>query len=50
MEFIITVKETDGRTTKHPVISFNLIQGIEDFCQDYGYQLTDIKTIVVIDQ
>jgi hypothetical protein len=50
MEFIITVKEPDGKTTKHPVIAFNFINGVEEFCEDYGYQLTDIVAVVVIDQ
>jgi hypothetical protein len=50
MEFIATVKEQDGSKTKHPVICFNLIQGLEDFCTDYGYKLTDIVAVVVIDQ
>jgi hypothetical protein len=50
MEFIITVKEPDGKNSKHPVIAFDFIQGIEDFCTDYGYKLTDIVAVVVIDQ
>jgi hypothetical protein len=50
MEFIITVKEQNGTRSKHPVICFDLLQGIEDFCTDYGYKLTDIAAVVVIDQ
>jgi Ni2+-binding GTPase involved in maturation of urease and hydrogenase len=50
MECIISVKENDGRTTKHPVIDFNFISAVENFCTDFGYKLTDIVAVVVIDQ
>jgi hypothetical protein len=50
MECIITVKETNGTTSKHPVIDFSFVAAIENFCTDYGYQLTDIVAVVVIDQ
>jgi Ni2+-binding GTPase involved in maturation of urease and hydrogenase len=50
MECIISVKEPDGKTTKHPVIDFNFIAAVENFCQDFGYKLTDIVAVVVIDQ
>jgi Ni2+-binding GTPase involved in maturation of urease and hydrogenase len=50
MECIITVKESDGKTSKHPVIDFNFIDAVENFCQDFGYKLTDIIAVVVIDQ
>jgi hypothetical protein len=50
MEFLITVRETDGTSTKHPVIAFDFITGIEEFCQDYGYKFTDIVAVVVIDR
>jgi hypothetical protein len=50
MEFLITVKEPDGKISKHPVIAFDFITGIEEFCQDYGYKFTDIVAVVVIDQ
>lgn len=50
MECIISVKEPDGRTTKHPVIDFNFIQAVENFCADFDYKLTDIVAVVVIDQ
>jgi len=50
MEFLITVREPDGSSTKHPVICFDFVSGIEDFCQDHGYQLTDIVAVVVIDR
>jgi len=50
MEILITVKETDGKTSKHPVICFNFIDGIEEFIQDFGYKITDILAVVVIDQ
>jgi hypothetical protein len=50
MECLITVRETDGKTTKHPVIDFTLIQAIDNFCADFGYKLTDIVAVVVIDQ
>jgi hypothetical protein len=50
MECIITVKETDGKTSKHPVIDFNFIDAVENFCADFGYKLEDIIAVVVIDQ
>ena len=50
MECIISVKEPDGKTTKHPVIDFNFIAAVENFCHDFGYKLTDIVAVVVIDQ
>jgi Ni2+-binding GTPase involved in maturation of urease and hydrogenase len=50
MECIISVREPDGRTTKHPVIDFNFIAAVENFCTDFGYKLTDIVAVVVIDQ
>jgi Ni2+-binding GTPase involved in maturation of urease and hydrogenase len=50
MECIITVKESDGKTSKHPVIDFNFIDAVENFCRDFGYKLTDIIAVVVIDQ
>lgn len=50
MECIITVMETDGKKTKHPVIDINFITAVENFCFDFGYQLTDIVAVVVIDQ
>ena len=50
MEFVITVREKDGTSTKHPVIAFDFISGIEEFCQDFGYQFTDIVAVVVIDR
>jgi hypothetical protein len=50
MECIISVKEPDGKTTKHPVIDFNFIAAVENFCTDFGYKLTDIVAVVVIDQ
>ena len=50
MELIITVREPDGTSTKHPVIDFTMIQAIENFCTDFGYKLTDILAVVVIDQ
>lgn len=50
MECIISVKENDGRTTKHPVIDFDFIRAVENFCSDFGYKLTDIVAVVVIDQ
>lgn len=50
MECIITVRENDGKTTKHPVIDFNFIDAVENFCTDFGYKLEDIIAVVVIDQ
>jgi hypothetical protein len=50
MECIISVKEKDGRTTKHPVIDFDFVSAVENFCSDFGYKLTDIVAVVVIDQ
>ena len=50
MECIITVKEPDGKNSKHPVIDFNCIAAVENFCTDFGYKLTDIVAVVVIDQ
>jgi len=50
MECIITVRETDGKTSKHPVIDFNFIDAVENFCFDFGYKLEDIIAVVVIDQ
>lgn len=50
MECIITVKEPNGKTTKHPVIDFNFVAAVENFCADFGYQLTDIVAVVVIDE
>jgi hypothetical protein len=50
MEFIISVKETDGSNTKHNVICLHLIQGIEDFLHDFGYSEKDIRAVVIIDE
>lgn len=50
MECIITVKETDGKKTKHPVIDLDFVQAVENFCTDFGYKLTDVVAVVVIDQ
>ena len=50
MECLITVKETDGTISKHPVIDFNFVSAVENFCADFGYKLTDIIAVVVIDQ
>ena len=50
MECIISVKEPDGKTTKHPVIDFDFVSAVENFCTDFGYKLTDIVSVVVIDQ
>lgn len=50
MELIVTVKEQDGKTTKHPVIDFDFISAIENFCADFGYKYSDIVAVVVIDQ
>ena len=50
MECIITVIEPDGKTSKHPVIDFCFIAAVENFCTDFGYKLTDIVAVVVIDQ
>ena len=50
MECIISVKEPDGNTTKHPVIDFDFVSAVENFCTDFGYKLTDILAVVVIDQ
>jgi Ni2+-binding GTPase involved in maturation of urease and hydrogenase len=50
MECVITVREPDGKTSKHPVIDFNFVAAVENFCSDFGYKLTDIIAVVVIDQ
>ena len=50
MELLLTVREPDGSSTKHPVICFDFITGVEEFCQDNKYQLTDIVAVVVIDR
>lgn len=50
MEFIITVKENDKMNSKHNVICFSLIQGIEDFLHDFGYTEKDIRAVVIIDE
>jgi len=50
MEFIITVKENDRMTSKHAVICMTLIQGIEDFLHDFGYNENDIRAVVIIDE
>jgi hypothetical protein len=50
MELLITVRENNGQSTKHPVICFDFVAGIEEFCQDFGYKITDIVAVVVIDQ
>lgn len=50
MEFIITVKEQDGTRTKHPVIDFDFVSAVENFCNDFGYKFSDIVAVVVIDQ
>jgi hypothetical protein len=47
---LITVKESDGKTSKHPVIDFDFVSAVENFCTDFGYKLTDIIAVVVIDQ
>lgn len=49
MECIITIKEDNGSTTKHNVIDFSLIAAMDNFCTDYGYKLTNIVAVVVID-
>lgn len=50
MEFIITVREPDGTRTKHPVIDFDFVSAVENFCTDFGYKFSDIVAVVVIDQ
>ena len=50
MEFIITVKESNGSNTKHNVICINLMQGIEDFIHDFDYSINDIRAVVIIDE
>lgn len=50
MECIITVREPDGKTSKHPVIDFGIVPAIENFCADFGYKLTDIVAVVVVDE
>lgn len=49
MEFIVTIKDQD-KTSKHNVICFELLQGIEDFCHDFGIQTKQIVAIVIIDE
>ena len=49
MEFIVTIKQ-ENKTSKHNVICFELLQGIEDFCHDYGIQTKEIVAIIVIDE
>ena len=51
MEFKLTIKDPESnKTESHFVICMNLIQGIEDFCSDFGINTFDIVAIVVIEQ
>lgn len=51
MEFKITIKDPEtNKTQSHYVICFALIQGIEDFCEDFGINIYDVVAIVVIEQ
>lgn len=51
MEFKITIKDPEtNKTESHYVICMHLIQGIEDFCLDFGININDIVAIVVIEQ
>jgi len=49
MEILITVRE-NGQSQKHNVICHNFIQGVEDFCADFGIKWEDIVAVVVIDE
>jgi len=49
MEICISVKQSN-KTEKHYVICHTFIQGIEDFCHDFGINIKDIVAVVVIDE
>lgn len=51
MEFKLTIKDPEtNKNESHYVICLDLIQGIEDFCADFGINTFDIVAIVVIEQ
>lgn len=51
MEFKITINDPQtNKNENHYVICMELIQGIEDFCTDFGINTNDIVAIVVIEQ
>lgn len=51
MEFKLTIKDpATNKSESHYVICVNFIQGIEDFCTDFGINMNDIVSIVVIEQ
>lgn len=49
MELIVTIKQ-ENKTSKHNVICLDFIQGIEDFCYDFGIKFENIVSVVVIDE
>jgi len=51
MEFKLTIKDSaTNKSESHYVICMDLIQGIEDFCIDFGININNIVAIVVIEQ
>lgn len=51
MEFKLTIKDpATNKSESHYVICVNFIQGIEDFCTDFGINMNNIVAIVVIEQ
>jgi hypothetical protein len=51
MEIKLTTKDLEtNKSESHYVICWDLIQGIEDFCNDFGININDIVAIVVIEQ
>jgi len=48
MEISIVVK-TEGKSERHNVICHNFIQGIEDFCHDFGVNINHIVAVTVVD-
>jgi hypothetical protein len=50
MEFSIKFTNELGKIETANVICFNLIDGIQDFCEDHGVQQSCIKAIIVIDE
>jgi hypothetical protein len=50
MEFSIKFVNEIGQIESANVICFNLLDGIQDFCEDHGVQLSCIKAIIVIDE
>jgi hypothetical protein len=49
MEICIAVKQDNG-IDKHYVICHDFVQGVEDFCADFGINIKDIVAVHVIDE